>query len=92
MEKISKSKNNGDSPDELLARYGADTLRLFILFTAPPERDLEWSEAAIEGAWRFLNRMWATTQAVQAGGSDTLAPDAERALLRKWHESAVVKE
>jgi leucyl-tRNA synthetase len=87
MEKISKSKNNGDSPDELLARYGADTLRLFILFTAPPERDLEWSEAAIEGAWRFLNRMWATTQAVQAGGSDTLAPDAERALLRKLHQT-----
>jgi leucyl-tRNA synthetase len=44
-----------------LARYGADTLRLFILFTAPPERDLEWSEAAIEGAWRFLNRVWSLT-------------------------------
>ncbi|MFZ2587306.1 MAG: leucine--tRNA ligase [Alphaproteobacteria bacterium] len=61
-EKISKSKNNGDSPDELLAKYGADTLRLFILFTAPPERDLEWSEQAIEGAWRFLNRLWTLTE------------------------------
>jgi leucyl-tRNA synthetase len=86
-EKISKSKNNGDSPDELLARYGADTLRLFILFTAPPERDLEWSEAAIEGAWRFLNRVWTMTQTVLAGGSATLAPDAERALLRKLHQT-----
>ena len=87
MEKISKSKNNGDSPDDLLARYGADTLRLFILFTAPPERDLEWSEAAIEGAWRFLNRVWTMTQAVQAGGHASLAPDAERALLRKLHQT-----
>lgn len=87
MEKISKSKNNGDSPDDLLARYGADTLRLYMLFTAPPERDLEWSETAIEGAWRFLNRLWAMTQAVQAGGNESLAPDAERALLRKLHQT-----
>lgn len=61
-EKISKSKNNGDSPDGLIARYGADTLRLYMLFTAPPERDLEWSETAIEGSWRFLNRVWALAQ------------------------------
>jgi leucyl-tRNA synthetase len=61
-EKISKSKNNGDSPDDLLARCGADALRLFILFAAPPERDVEWSESAIEGATRFLNRLWALVE------------------------------
>lgn len=57
-EKISKSKNNGDDPNTLLKRYGADTLRLFSMFQAPPERDLEWSENGLEGAWRFLNRLW----------------------------------
>ncbi|NBV54567.1 MAG: leucine--tRNA ligase, partial [Proteobacteria bacterium] len=78
-EKISKSKNNGDSPDDLLARYGADTLRLFILFTAPPERDLEWSEAAIEGAHRFLNRLWNLTHKVA-----TLCPrEADKSLARQ---------
>ena len=82
-EKISKSKNNGDAPDALIAKYGADTLRLFILFTAPPERDLEWSEAAIEGAWRFLGRLWTLAEKSQALGT---APGVgNRALKRKIH-------
>jgi len=86
MEKISKSKNNGDSPDALLARYGADTLRLFILFTAPPERDLEWSEAAIEGSWRFLNRVWALAHTAAAlPTTQTAMPD--RALQQKIHST-----
>lgn len=86
MEKISKSKNNGDSPDGLLAKYGADTLRLYMLFTAPPERDLEWSEAAIEGAWRFLNRVWALAQvAAELPTTQTAAPD--RALQQKLHST-----
>jgi leucyl-tRNA synthetase len=58
VEKMSKSKKNIIDPNELVARYGADTVRLFCLFAAPPERDLEWSEQGVEGCFRFLNRIW----------------------------------
>ncbi|MEA4902306.1 leucine--tRNA ligase [Desulfitobacterium sp.] len=56
--KMSKSKGNIVSPEEIIGKYGADTARLFILFAAPPERDLEWSDQGVEGCFRFLNRVW----------------------------------
>ncbi len=56
--KMSKSLGNVVSPEEIIAKYGADTARLFILFAAPPERDLEWSDTAVEGSYRFLNRVY----------------------------------
>ncbi|TKB43440.1 leucine--tRNA ligase [Thalassotalea mangrovi] len=58
MSKMSKSKNNGIDPQSVIDLYGADTVRLFIMFTAPPEQTLEWSDAGVEGAHRFLKRVW----------------------------------
>jgi leucyl-tRNA synthetase len=59
VEKMSKSKNNGVDPEALIERYGADTVRLYTMFTAPPEQSLEWSDDGVEGAARFLRRLWA---------------------------------
>ena len=55
---MSKSKGNTVSPIEIINKYGADTARLFVLFAAPPERDLDWSEQGVEGCFRFLNRVY----------------------------------
>ena len=78
--KMSKSKGNTVSPEEIIAKYGADTARLFILFGAPPERDLEWSDQGVEGSFRFLNRIWRlVTESYQEvmnndlGAEDTLS-------------------
>ena len=70
VEKMSKSKNNGVDPQELIEAYGADTARLFMMFASPPEQSLEWSDAGVEGAHRFLRRLWRTVyEFVQNGGS-----------------------
>lgn len=58
VEKMSKSKNNGVDPEEMILKYGADTTRLFIMFAAPPEKELEWNENGLAGAYRFLTRVW----------------------------------
>ena len=95
VEKMSKSKKNVVDPAYLLETYGADTTRLFCLFAAPPERDLEWNEAGVEGCHRFLHRVWRlvydlreTILSVSAfeGSLKDLKGD-DRALLRKIHQT-----
>jgi leucyl-tRNA synthetase len=99
VEKMSKSKKNVIDPDHLINRYGADTSRLFSLFAAPPERDLEWSDQGVEGAYRFLNRIWnivyKNSAKVQKCDSTTvpdsetlrLLPSGTSVLLRKTHQT-----
>lgn len=68
IEKMAKSKNNGVDPQALVDHYGADTVRLFSMFAAPPEQSLEWSDAGVEGAWRFLKRLWSGVHSHVSGG------------------------
>ena len=92
-EKMSKSKNNGVDPQELINAYGADTARLFMMFAAPPEQSLEWSDSGVEGAHRFLRRLWRTVyeylkqgEAVKAfaGSQDGLSKELKD-LRHKLH-------
>jgi leucyl-tRNA synthetase len=90
--KMSKSKGNVVSVDEIVDQYGADTARLFTLFTGPPEQDAEWSDKGVEGAFRFLNRVWRLYDGAELvsheGGSERDPADysaADRALLRQTH-------
>jgi leucyl-tRNA synthetase len=81
IEKMSKSKKNVVDPDDIVDQYGADAVRWFMLSDSPPERDLEWSEAGIEGCWRFVQRLWRLTgQVSDAAGED-------KALDRKMHQA-----
>ncbi len=76
-EKMSKSKNNGVDPQSLIDQYGADTARLFMMFAAPPEQSLEWSDAGVEGAHRFLKRLWKTVYEHVEGGVVTACTGGE---------------
>jgi leucyl-tRNA synthetase len=91
--KMSKSKGNTVDPQALVDRYGADTVRLFTMFAAPPEQSLEWSDSGVEGAYRFLKRLWTLTHThlSQGGPAEAAAPhslnEAQRELRRKVHET-----
>ncbi len=92
MGKMSKAKNNGVDPHSLIDRYGADTARLFTMFAAPPDQSLEWSDSGVEGAYRFLKRLWkfANQQIVNSeeGRLDTSSlTDPQRELRRKIHQT-----
>jgi leucyl-tRNA synthetase len=75
---MSKSKNNGIDPQELIDKYGADTARLYTMFTSPPEATLEWNDCAVEGSYRFLKRVWAFAQKHQAAITQTMQAGCEQ--------------
>ncbi|WP_339063796.1 leucine--tRNA ligase [Tepidibacillus marianensis] len=87
--KMSKSKGNVVSPNEIIEKYGADTGRLFILFAAPPDRDLDWSDSGVEGSHRFLNRVWRMVQQnleiLTTNSEVKVKTDAEKDLRRMIH-------
>ena len=84
LEKMSKSKNNGIAPEEIAETYGVDAMRVFILFAGPPEKDIEWSDAGINGAKRFLNRVWALYENNEFNFEATAKQDSrEKELLYK---------
>jgi len=92
MSKMSKSKNNGIDPQVMIDRYGADTVRLFMMFAAPPEQSLEWSDSGVEGAHRFVKRVYKlVNEHLQAGDAVALdvaaLNDAQKELRRKVHET-----
>ncbi|MEO5333694.1 MAG: leucine--tRNA ligase [Magnetococcus sp. YQC-5] len=92
-EKMSKSKHNVVDPNDIIRGYGADTARIFMLFAAPPEQDLEWSDTGVDGAWRFLNRVWRFVHLVVArtSGKVPVCSPAHDEILRglktKIHET-----
>ncbi|OLO11909.1 leucine--tRNA ligase [Chromohalobacter japonicus] len=92
IEKMSKSKNNGVDPQSMIDRFGADTVRLFMMFAAPPEQSLEWSDSGVEGAHRFLKRLWKlVADHLDAGTPAALdvaaLDDDQKTLRRKTHET-----
>ena len=88
VEKMAKSKNNGVDPEQMISRFGADTVRMYIMFTSPPDQSLEWSDSGVEGAYRFLKRLWKLLGGYQsislAVERDTLS-DAQKAVRLKTH-------
>ncbi len=95
MSKMSKSKNNGIDPQKVIDLYGADTVRLFMMFTAPPEQTLEWSDSAVEGAHRFIKRIYALVNDFAASGTvgvlDISALNNEQKTLRRELHKTIAK-
>jgi len=90
--KMSKSKGNTVDPQALVEEYGADTARLFMMFAAPPEQSLEWNDAGVEGAFRFLKRVWALVHQHTAKGAVAALDkgalnDGQKAMRRQLHET-----
>ncbi|NQT95008.1 MAG: leucine--tRNA ligase, partial [Candidatus Omnitrophica bacterium] len=86
--KMSKSKGNVVSPDGLIEKYGADTVRLYTLFIGPPEKDAEWNDRAVEGAYRFLGRLWRLVDKVSKQGQGSGSKEQEsKGLERKIHQT-----
>ena len=85
IEKMSKSKNNGVDPQALIDRYGADTVRLYTMFTAPPEQSLEWSDAGVEGAHRLLKRLWNLAARLAGAGEPGTPDDTVREARLELH-------
>jgi len=88
--KMSKSKGNTVDPEALIEKYGADTVRLYMMFTSPPEQSLDWSDSAVEGAFRFLKKLWRLTHAHVSGGmaeipDPALLDTSQRELRRRTH-------
>jgi len=81
--KMGKSERNGVDPQELIDKYGADTARLYTMFTAPPEATLEWNDAAVEGSYRFLRRVWNFGAALQGAAAQAAEPGAQAKALRR---------
>jgi len=95
MTKMSKSKNNGIDPQQVISLYGADTIRLFTMFAAPPEQTLEWVESGVEGANRFLKRLWKLVQEHLAHGDvvelDVAALNNQQKALRREVHKTITK-
>jgi leucyl-tRNA synthetase len=95
IEKMSKSKNNGVDPVHLVSRYGADTVRLFSMFASPPDQSLEWSDSGVEGAFRFLRRLWfMSTAHIVAGPVEVLNTQeltAEQKTIRRYVHDTIAK-
>jgi leucyl-tRNA synthetase len=93
---MSKSKGNVVDPDDMLQKFGADALRLYVMFVAPPEKEVEWTDAGLEGSWRFLARIWRFVDqwcdqvkgaaAISSAGADTFDAE-EKKLRRKTHDT-----
>ena len=86
MSKMSKSKNNGIDPQEVIEKYGADTVRLFIMFTSPPEQTLEWSDAGVEGAHRFVKRVYKLAHDLVESTANVSVPDIAGLALNANHK------
>ena len=86
---MSKSKGNVVDPDEMIEKYGADTCRLYTLFAAPPEKDMDWNESSVEGQYRFLGRAFrfVTRNADRVAAAASQNSDADRQVLRKLHQT-----